>query len=326
MIKKPTRRSIAGLALIALAGATASAAFAADPWPNKTLRVVVAFPPGGPGDVVVRLLQPHLQQALGQSVIVENKPGAGGNLGAQEVARATDGHTVLLGPDTMLTVNPHIYRKLTFKPQEDLVPISFLVRYSQLLVCNPSAGFKTLADFRAAAKKGSLNYASGGQGVPGHIAMELLQDTAGVNLVHVPYRGPTPAVQDVIGGAVSCGFLATSVVGPHVRDGRLVGLAVSGARRTASLPAVPTVAEAGMAGFDATFHDALWAPRSMPAAHIERLQQELAKALSQPEVRARLTAADMEPVGSTSAEAVRSVRADFEKWGQVLRKLNLQVD
>jgi len=147
-----------------------------------------------------------------------------------------------------------------------------------------------------------------------------------MNLTHVPYRGPTPAAQDVIGGSVPCGFLATSVVGPHVREGRLVGLAVSGGTRTASLPSTPTVAEAGVAGFDATFHDALWAPRSMPAAHIDRFQQALTKALSQPEVRARLTAADMEPVGSTSAEAQRSVHADFEKWGRVLRKVNLQVD
>lgn len=322
MIRINRRKVCAALALAAFA----TMASAADKWPSKPLRIVVAFPPGAPGDIVARLIQPQLQQALGQTVIIDNKPGAGGNLGAQEVARATDGHTVLVGPDTMVTINPHLYRKLAFKPTEDLLPVSYLARFNQMLVCHPSTGFKTLADFRAGAKKAPFNYASGGPGVPGHMAMEMLLSATGLELVHVPYRGPAPAAQDVIGGTVPCGFLATPVVGPHVRDGRLVGLAVSGSGRTASVPNVPTVAEAGVPGFDATFYETIWAPRGMPAAHIDRLQQEVAKALNNAETRSRLAAADLDPVGSTPTEAARSAKDDFAKWGAVQRKVNLQLD
>ena len=288
----------------------------ADSWPNKPLRLIVAFPPGAPGDIVARLMQPQLQQALGQTVIVDNKPGAGGNLGAQEVARATDGHTFLVGPDTMVTINPHVYRKLAFKPTEDLVSVTYLVRINQMLVCNPSTGYKTLGDFRAGAKKTPFSYASGGPGVPGHMAMEMLLSATGLELVHVPYRGPSPAAQDVLGGAVPCGFLASAVVGPHVREGRLVGLAVSGSKRTASLPSVPTVAEAGVPGFDATFYEAVWAPRGTPAANIDRLQQEIAKVLNSADTRSKLAAADLEAVASTPADATRTAKADFDKWGR----------
>jgi tripartite-type tricarboxylate transporter receptor subunit TctC len=158
------------------------------------------------------------------------------------------------------------------------------------------------------------------------MAMEMLLGATGLDLVHVPYRGPAPAAQDVLAGNVPCGFLATPVVGPHVREGRLVGLAVSGSQRTASLPAVPTVAEAGVPGFDATFHETVWAPKGTPVAHIERLQQEIAKALASPETRARLAAADLEPVASSPAEAGRAARADFDRWGKVQARLNLQLD
>lgn len=322
----PFRRRMACAALTLSAVALLPLAAAAQAWPAKPLRMVVAFPPGAPGDLIARLIQPQLQQALGQPVVVDNKPGAGGNVGAQEVARATDGHTVLVGPDTMVTINPHLYRKLAFKPAEDLVPVTYLARFNQMLVCHPSTGFKTLADFRAGAKREPFSYASGGAGVPGHMAMEMLLQATQLDLIHVPYRGPGPAAQDVIGGAVPCGFLATPVVGPHVRDGRLLGIAVSGSRRTASLPAVPTVAEAGVPGFDATFHETVWAPRGMPAGAVERLQREIAKALGTPETRARLAAADLEPLGSTPAEAAQSARADFEKWGLVQRKVNLALD
>ena len=295
-------------------------------WPTKPVTLLVAFPPGAPGDVIARLLQPELQQALGQTVIVDNKPGAGGNIGAQQVARSTDGHTFLVGPDTMLTVNPHLYKKLAFKPTQDLVPVSYLVRFNQMLVCHPAAGIKSMADFRTQAKQKSLSYASGGPGVPGHLAMEMLVNATSAQLNHVPYRGPGPAVQDVLGGAVPCGFLATPVVGPHVRDGKLAALAVSGSKRTASLPNVPTMAEAGVPGYDATFFELLAAPKGMPQAAIERLQQEVAKALAKPELQAKLATADLEAVGSKPAEAARQMQADFDKWGAVLTKVHLQLD
>ncbi|GAP36177.1 Bug family tripartite tricarboxylate transporter substrate binding protein [Piscinibacter sakaiensis] len=318
---RTTTRWLAGLAL-----AATTLAAAADGWPTRPVRLLVAFPAGAPGDIIARLVQPQLQQALGQPVIVDNKPGAGGNLGAQEVARATDGHTFLVGPDTMVTINPHLYRKLAFKPAEDLRPVSYLARFNQLLVCHPSTGFRTLDDFLAGARKGRLSYASGGAGVPGHMAMEMLVAATGVSLTHVPYRGPGPAAQDVIGNSVPCGFLATPVVGPHVRDGRLVDLAVSGSRRTASLPQVPTIAESGIAGFDASFYETLWAPAATPPAVIARLQAEFAKALAAPETRARLAAVDLEAVATTPAEAARQAQLDSDKWGAVQRRVQLQLD
>lgn len=327
---RTTRRRLTGAAMaaaaLAIVATLAPSPARAQEWPHRPLRLVVSFPPGAPGDIVARLIQPQLQQALGQPVVVDNKPGAGGNLGAQEVARATDGHTFLVGPDTMVTINPHLYRKLAFKPAEELQPVTYLARFNQMLVCHPSTGFKSLADFRAGAKKTPLTYASGGPGVPGHMAMEMLLSATGLELTHVPYRGPAPAAQDVIGGTVPCGFLATPVVGPHVREGRLLGLAVSGDRRTASLPAVPTVAEAGVSGFNASFYETVWAPRGVPAAQVERLQQEIAKALAQPDTRAKLAAADLEPVGSTPVEAGRTAKADAEKWGAVAKRVNLQLD
>ena len=317
-------RRLAGAAIAV--SALGPAVVQADSWPSKPVRLVVAFPPGAPGDIIARLVQPQLQQALGQPVVVDNKPGAGGNLGAQEVARTSDGHTFLVGPDTMLTINPHLYRKLSFKPTEDLVPVTYLARFNQMLVCNPSTGFKTLDDFRGAAKRKSFSYASGGPGVPGHMAMEMLSAALGFELVHVPYRGPAPAAQDVLGGAVPCGFLATPVVGPHVREGRLAGLVVSGGKRTASLPSVPTVSEAGVPGFDASFYETVWAPKGTPAAHIDRLQREIAKSLADGDTRAKLAAADLEPIASTPAEASRTAKADFDKWGAVQRKVNLLLD
>jgi tripartite-type tricarboxylate transporter receptor subunit TctC len=318
---KMSLKSIAALAACAL-----SLAAAAQTWPSKPVRLLVAFPPGAPGDVVARLIQPNLQQALGQPVVVDNKPGAGGNIGAQEVARATDGHTFLIGPDTMMTVNPHVYTKLAFKPTEDLVPVSWLARFNQMLVCNPAVGVKTVADVVALSKKDKLTYASGGPGVPGHLAMEMLLSATSTDITHVPYRGPAPAAQDVLGGSVPCGFLATPVVGPFVRDGKLVALAVSGSKRTASLPNVPTMAEAGIAGYDATFFETLSAPKGTPPAVIDRLQQEVAKALADAKVRSALAAADLEPVASTPAEAARQMRSDSDKWRVVVAKVKLQLD
>jgi tripartite-type tricarboxylate transporter receptor subunit TctC len=319
-------RQIALRSLLAAALLPFAVAVQAQTWPTKPVRLLVAFPAGAPGDVIARMLQPQLQQALGQPVIVDNKPGAGGNIGAQEVARATDGHTFLIGPDTMLTINPHLYRKLAFKPAEDLVPVTYLARFSQMLVCNPSAGVKSIDELLAANRKQKMTYASGGAGVPGHMAMEMLLSSTHSEMTHVPYRGPAPATQDVLGGAVPCGFLATPTVGPFVREGKLVALAVSGSKRSASLPNVPTVAEAGVPGYDASFFETVWAPKSTPAAVIDRLQQEIARGLNSADTKAKLAGLDLEVVGSRPDEAGRQMRLDFDKWGQVSQRINLQLD
>ena len=302
-------------------GATAQAS-----WPTMPVRLLDAFPPGAPGDTIARLIQPALQKALGQTVIVDNRPGAGGNIGAQEVARATDGHTVLVGPDTIFTINPHLYRKLAFNPMTDLVPVTQLASFSQELVCNPSVGVKTLDELLAANRKKTMSYASGGQGVPGHMAMELMLSMGHEQMQHVPYRGPAPAMQDVLANAVPCGFLASPVVGQLVKQGKLVAIAVSGAQRLANQPTVPTVAEAGLKGYEATFTEMLSMPKGTPPAVLHRLQAEVAKALADPDVRAKLAAADLTVVANTPEEAAQRVRSENARWKEVAARLNLQLD
>ncbi len=311
---------------VLLAAATMACGAQAQNWPTKPVRLLVSFPAGAPGDTIARLIQPQLQQALGQPVIVDNKPGAGGNIGAQEVARSTDGHTFLVGPDTMLTINPHLYKKLSFKPTEDLVPLMHLASFNQMLVCHPSTGLKSLADLMARAKTQKMDYASGGPGVPGHMAMELLLSSANLKMNHIPYRGPAPATQDVLAGQVPCGFLAAPVVGPHVKDGKLVAMAVSGARRSPASPQVPTVAEAAVRGFDATFFEMLVAPKGTPPEVMARLHKAVADALQQADVRNKLLANDLDPVVNTPADAAARVRSDSDKWGRVVGQIGLQLD
>lgn len=331
MIRNTTRRTLASLALslpIALASALTlvSVAHAQPAWPDKPIRVVLPYPPGGPSDIVMRLAAEKMQAALKQPIVIENKPGAGGNVGTAEVARAApDGYTWLWITDTVMTVNPHVYKNLGFKP-ESLTPVTVGTAFNQTLVCNPSVGVKTLAELVAKAKSTKLAYASGGAGVPGHLAMELLQSMAGFDMTHVPYKGPAPAMQDVIGGQVACGFLAGPTVLPQVRAGKLVALAVSGSRRSPALPEVPTVAEAGYPAYVADFTLVMMAPRGTPEPIVARMRQVMADALKAPDVSEKLRAGDQIVVVNTPAEAAAMLAADNRKWGEVVRRIQLGLD
>jgi len=319
------RRLIASLALC-LPLTVALAPASAQTWPDKPVRVVLPFPPGGPSDIVMRLAAEKVQAALKQPVVIENKPGAGGNLGTAEVARAApDGYTWLWITDTVMTVNPHVYKNLGFRP-EALMPVTVGTSFSQTLVCNPAVGVKTLAELVAKAKADKLSYASGGAGVPGHLAMELLQSMAGFDMTHVPYKGPAPAMQDVMGGQVACGFLAGPTVLPQVRAGKLVALAVSGSRRSPALPEVPTVAEAGYPAYVADFTLVLMAPRGTPDPIVARMRQVMADALKAPDVSEKLRAGDQIVVAGTPAEAAAMLAADNRKWGEVVRRIQLGLD
>ena len=323
----PRRHLLIGMALAVLSCAVAPAGVAQTPtpaWPTKPVRLIAAFPPGTPGDVIARLLQPGLQQKWGQTVVVENKPGAGGNLAAAEVARATDGHTFLVGPDTILTINPHVYKKLPFSLQEGLKPVTYFASFNQMLACNNDSGVKTLADFRK--QPASKMYASGGAGTPSHMTMALLLDTAKTELVHVPYKGPGPAAQDVMAGHVNCGFIVSSLLIQHVQSGRLQAVAVSSAQRSVLLPNVPTIAELGYAGFDATFYETLMAPSSADAAVVGKVQQDVASLLSAPELKGRLSEMDLRVVANTPKEAEQRRGVDFAKWGTVAARAKLQLD
>jgi tripartite-type tricarboxylate transporter receptor subunit TctC len=315
-----TRRLLAGL--VSLLSLSASA----QSWPDKPMRVVVPLPPGGPSDIVLRGAAPKVQQLLGQPLVVDNKPGANGNIGTAEAARATgDGYTWLWTTDTTLTVNPHVYDKMAFKAS-DLQPVMRASSFSQTLVCNPKVGLKTVAELVKKAKTTPLTYASGGAGSPGHLTTELFSAAAGVQMTHVPYKGPAPAVQDMLGGQVDCGFLAGPTVLPHVRAGRLVALAVSGAKRSPILPEVPTVAESGYPGFDASFSLVLLAPKTTPAPLVQKMHDALASALKAPEMIDKLAQSDQTVVADSPAESAARLAQDGQRWGDVARRIHLRLE
>ena len=306
--------------------AAASGLHAQENWPSKPIRVVLPFPPGGPSDISMRLAAEKMQAVLKQTLVIDNKPGAGGNLGAAEVARApADGYTWLWGTDTLVTVNPHVYKNPGFKVDE-LVPVTIGTQFNQTLVCHPGVGVKTLAELVAKAKTNPMSYASGGAGVPGHLSMELLQAMAGFEMNHIPYKGPAPAAQDVLGGQVRCGLLAGPTVLPHVRAGKLVALAVSGSTRSPTLPEVPTMAEAGVPGYEANFALALFAPRGTPEQIVARFRAVFVEALKASDVSDKLKASDQSVVGSTPAQAAATLAADSKKWGEVARRIKLGLD
>lgn len=318
------RKGFAAHAAAALLAFAMAPCASAQNWPTKPVRLVAAFPPGTPGDIIARLIQPSLQQRWGQTVVVENKPGAGGNLAAAEVARARDDHTLLVGPDTILTINPHLYRKLTFNLREALKPVTYFASFNQMLVCNTESRVQTLDAFTR--QPASKMYASGGTGTPSHMAMAMLLETTRTELVHVPYKGPGPAAQDVMAGHVDCGFIVSSVVLQHVQAGRLHAIAVSGGQRSVLLPAVPTVAEKGYAGFDATFFETLMAPAGMNAATVDRIQRDVHAALSTPEMKARLAEMDLRVEANSPKEAERRGTEDYRKWGAIAARAKLQLD
>jgi tripartite-type tricarboxylate transporter receptor subunit TctC len=313
--------------LIALALAAAPVtAVAQSAWPQKPIRIIVPHPPGGPSDIVLRAASEGVQAQLKQPIVIENKAGAGGNIGAAEVARAApDGYTWMFGTDTIVTVNPHVYKSLGFKV-EDLRPVMITTQFSQTLVCNPALGVKTLSELVAKARGGQLSYASGGAGVPGHLSMELLMHMANFNMAHVPYKGPAPATLDVVANQVPCGLLAGPTVLPHIRAGRLVPLAVSGKSRSPTLPEVPTMIEAGVAGYEADFALFLQSPRATPDDIVSRMRAALLEALNAPEIKARLAASDQVLVGSTPEQAAAVAAADSKKWGEVARRIKLGLD
>ena len=298
----------------------------AQTWPQRAIKVIAPYPPGGPSDIVIRTVSDKVQAALKQAVIIENIPGAGGNIGSAAAARAAaDGYTWLITTDTVMTVNPHVYKSMGFK-LDDLKPVSVLTSFSQTLVCNPALGVKNLNELIAKSKTQSLSYASGGAGVPGHLSMELLLNMTGMQMVHIPYKGPAPAAQDVLANQVPCGLLAGPTVLPHIRSGKLIALAVSGQARSPTLPDTPTISEAGVKGYDADFSLVMWAPKQVPDDLVQKFRQALLDGLKMPETAERLKATDQLVIGSTSEEAVARIAKDYAKWGAVTKKIGLSLE
>ena len=316
-----TPLSILGALALALAASTVQA------WPTKPVRMLITFPPGGPSELLTRLVNEKLQQSLGQPFVVENRAGAGGNVGADVVTKsAPDGHLFGITTDTLFTVNPLVYGRMPFDPWKDLVPVTLLGSFSQMMVCNPSVPAKDLGELVALAKRERVTYASGGAGVPGHLAAELLLSMTGASMVHVPYKGPAAAAADVAGGQVQCGFLATPTVMPLVGSGRLKALAVSTTRRSPLAPGVPTAAEAGAPGFDAPFYLVLFARSGTPEPVVATMSRAVTDALASPDIRERAAKADIEALGGTPQDAARLLRAAGDKWAPVVRRIGLKLE
>jgi tripartite-type tricarboxylate transporter receptor subunit TctC len=316
-----SRRSL-GAALLALpAWARAQSA--------RPLRIVVPFTPGGSTDILARALAPRLAQALGQTVVVDNRPGAGGSLGAAEAAKADpDGQTLLMGHIGTLGVNPSMYPRLPYDPLRSFVPVAYVARVPNVLVVGAASPWRTLADLLAAARAqpGRLTYSSGGNGSAAHITFEYLKLRARVFMLHIPYRGTAPSVTDVLAGQVDCTFTGAPAVIPHVRSGRLRALAVSSPQRLPQLPDVPTVAESGYAGFEADQWYGLVAPAGTPAAVVSRLNAEVNKALALPEVAQQLAVEGAVPAPSTPQAFGDLIRREIPRWAEVVRAGNVRPD
>lgn len=295
-------------------------------WPTKTVRFVNSFPPGGPSDILARATAEILSAQFKQAVIVENRPGAGGNVGADVVAKSpADGYTVLWGIDTTVTVNPHIYKGAPFKAS-DLKTLMVMSSSGLLIGSHPDKGFKTLKDMIAAGKGKGLTFSSGGSGSPGHLAAEVFTDAAGVKITHIPYKGNSPAVLAVASGEVDGGVLATPGMLPHVKSGKVVPLAVTSRQRSKLAPEVPTVAEAGLKDLEQEVLYVVMLPAATPEPVVKLLEQALRDALARPELQQRLAALDMHVEGLTGAAAARRISDLHDRYGRIIKATDMKVD
>lgn len=321
----PMLRRSAALALCALSCAAALPA-AAQSWPTRPVRILAGSPAGGPSDTVARLLAQELAKA-GQPVVVENRPGAANGLAAVAAAQAgTDGHTLVLSPDTVLTVNPLVYKPQAMLRTE-LANVVAVASFSQMMVCHPKVGVRTLPELVARARAQPMTYGSGGPGSPGHLAAEMALQAAGAKMDHVPYRGPAPATTAVLAGEVDCGFLAGPTVLPHVKAGKLVALAMSSATPSPLAPEVPSMAKAlGQPELDATFRLVLQVAAGTPPAVQAAIEKAVVEALQQPAVRQRLQDTDMVPLALPKARTEPLMKAEIARWEPLVKRLELKAD
>ena len=307
--------------------ALACAPIAARAQSARPLRIIVPFTPGGSTDILARAIAPKLGAALGQNVIVENRPGAGGSLGAAEAAKSEpDGSTLLMGHIGTLAVNPSIYPKLPYDPVKSFVPVAYVARVPNVLAVSVASPIKTLKDLveAARARPGALSYSSGGNGSAAHITFEYLKLKAGLFMLHIPYRGTAASVTDVIAGQVSCTFTGAPAVLPLVRSGRLRALAVSSSQRLSVAPEVPTVAESGYPGFEADQWYGLVAPAGTPPALVGRLNAEVNKALAMPDVAQQLAVEGAVAVPGTPAAFGDLIRREIPRWAAVVKVGNIK--
>lgn len=301
----------------------------AEPYPNRPLRMIVPFPPGGSTDIMARLVAQKLSEKLGQQVIVDNRGGAGGTIGMNMAAKAApDGYNLMMSTSITHTVGASLYSKLPYNVLTDFAPITLAASVPLLLVVNPAVPAKSVKELIQLAKEkpGQLNYASPGSGTSGHLAAEMFKSMADVDIVHVPYKGGGPAVVDLIGGQVQMLILSAVATLPHVKSGKLRALAVTGSTRSPNLPDIPTVSESGLPGYEVVLWYGVSAPAKTPAAIIDRLNKDLVSIMQSPEMRERLAREGGRPVGTTPQEFEKIIRADVEKWSKVVAKAGIKAE
>jgi tripartite-type tricarboxylate transporter receptor subunit TctC len=316
------------LLVFVLAGAFFATA-GAQTFPNRPLRLVVPFAPGGSSSIVARSIAAEMEKGLGQPIVVDNKPGGGGNVAMLEVAKSDpDGYTLIIGHIGSLAVNPYMYDKLPYDVDRDFAAVSLLAIVPAIYVVHESVPAKNLREFVALAKSqpGKLFYGSAGNGSAGHLAMEYLKQATGIDIQHVPYKGTGPNITDLIAGRTQAASAGTPPLMPHVKSGKLRIIAVGTAKRLHSIPDVPTVAEQGYPGFETSQWYGLNAPAKTPEAVIQRLAAEAAKAARNPRVLERFAADDAEAVGSTAAEYAAFIRKEQDRWSRVVRTAHIKAD
>ena len=320
-----TRRTLA-LAALAFTAAI-PAAQAQDKWPSKPITYIVAFPAGGTSDILARLIAQKLGPALGTTVVVDNKAGAGGSVGSEQVSRAApDGYTILGGTISSHAINVSLYPKLGYDPVTSFVPIALIGTNPVVLVTRQDSPYKSLADVVNAGKaKKPMTSASAGNGTSQHLALELLKFKTGISVDHIPYKGSAPAIQDVMGGQVDMMFDTTVVAGPHVESGKLHALAVTSPKRLANMPNVPTVAET-VPGYEVMSWQAIFAPAGTPKAIQQRLHEEINKILAQPDVKERLAKLGMEPGQMSPEQFTTFQKAEVAKWAQLIKAASIKIE
>jgi tripartite-type tricarboxylate transporter receptor subunit TctC len=313
--------------IAALLGALFAAGAAAQGgFPSRPITMVVGFAPGGGTDTAARIIAKAASEALGQPVVVDNRAGAGGNIACELVAKAApDGHTILLGSVGPLTVAPHMIKNLPYDPLKDLAPVTMAVTFANVLVVHDEVPVRTLAEYVKLAndKGGTLTYGSSGIGGAGHLSGELFRMMSGVNIVHVPYKGGGPAMQDLLGKQIASIFATPISAGPHIKSGRIRAVAVTSLQRTGFMPDVPTIAESGYPGFEATNWYAYVLPAKTPGEIVDRWNRELVKILNDPAVRAALLAQGMEPAPSSREALAAYIKREYDTWARVVKAANI---
>jgi tripartite-type tricarboxylate transporter receptor subunit TctC len=320
------RRHFLGASGAAIALSLAPEAFAQSSWPAKPVRFVVPFAPGGSSEIVARSVAAELTKSLGQSVFVENKPGASGNIAMAEVARADDQHTVILGHIGTLAVNPYMFDKLPYDPSRDFKPVSLLAKVPSLYVVHPSVPANNLKEFVALAKQkpGQMNYGSAGNGSAGHLAFEYLKMTADIFITHIPYKGTGPQLTDLLAGRLEAASVGAAAILPHIKAGKLRCIATGTTQRLPQLPDVPTVAEQGWPGFEMTQWYGMLAPATMAQPNVEKLSAETAKAMKSSASLERLNQDAAQAVGGTPAQFAQFIAQEQKRWKQVVERARIK--